>query len=61
MVVAYVTSMISIRFLTNYVKNHDFKFFGVYRIVLGIVVILYFGVWAIVKAGALAALVWRGW
>ncbi len=61
MVIAYVTSMASIKFLTNYVKNHDFKFFGIYRIVLGIVVILYFGVWEIVKAGALVALFWRGW
>lgn len=61
MVVAYVTSMASIKFLTNYVKNHDFKFFGIYRIVLGIVVILYFGVSALVLASMLAGLVVRGW
>ncbi len=61
MLVAYVTSMISIKFLTNYVKNHDFKFFGVYRIVLGVIVILYFGISQLANAAALAALVVRGW
>ena len=61
MLVAYITSLISIKFLTNYVRNHDFKFFGIYRIILGVVVILYFGVWEIVKAGAHVALFWRGW
>lgn len=40
--IAYIVSMLSIKFLTNYVKNHDFKSFGVYRIILGAVVILYF-------------------
>ncbi len=42
MVTAYIVSMASIKFLVNYVKKHDFKFFGIYRIVLGIAVILYF-------------------
>ncbi len=42
MVVAYVVSMIAVKFLTNYVKKHDFKVFGWYRIVLGILVIGYF-------------------
>lgn len=42
MVVSYVVSMLVIKALMNYVKNHDFKFFGKYRIVLGIVVIAYF-------------------
>ena len=41
MVVAYVVSLLSVKFLTNYVKKHDFKVFGWYRIVLGIVVIAY--------------------
>ena len=44
MVVAYVVSMRSIKFLMNYVRKHDFKSFGIYRIILGIVVILYFTV-----------------
>ena len=43
MVVAYVVSMIAIKFLVDYVKKHDFKAFGVYRIVLGIIVVAYFG------------------
>lgn len=42
MLVAYVVSMISIKFLMNYVRKHDFKGFGYYRIVLGIIVIAYF-------------------
>lgn len=37
--VAFVVSMLSIRFLMNYVKRHDFKLFGVYRILLGAVVL----------------------
>lgn len=42
MVVAYVVSLISVKSLMNYVRKHDFKFFGWYRIVLGIAVIAYF-------------------
>ena len=61
MLVAYITSMVSIKFLTNYVKSHDFKFFGIYRIVLGVIVILYFGIGQIVNLACLAALVMRGW
>ena len=48
MVVAFVVSLVSIRFLMDYVKQHDFKVFGWYRIVLGIVVLLYFGIRALV-------------
>lgn len=40
--VAYLVSLASVKFLTGYVKKHDFKAFGLYRIVLGIFVILYF-------------------
>ena len=39
-IVAFVVSMIVIRFFMNYIKKHDFKVFGWYRIVLGIVVLL---------------------
>lgn len=39
MVVAYIVSMLSIKFLTDFVKKHDFKSFGYYRIILGIIVI----------------------
>lgn len=42
MVVAYLVSIIVIKFLMSYIKKHDFKVFGWYRIVLGIIVILYF-------------------
>ena len=39
--VAFVVSMYAIRFLTDYVKNHDFTVFGKYRIVLGSILLLY--------------------
>lgn len=42
MAVAYIVSMLSIKFLVSFVKKHDFKAFGYYRIILGIIVILYF-------------------
>lgn len=42
MIVAFVVSVLSIKFLLNYIKKNDFKAFGLYRIVLGIVVIAYF-------------------
>lgn len=42
MVVAFVVSIYSIKFLMGYIRQHDFKFFGYYRIVLGAVVLLYF-------------------
>ncbi len=41
--VAFVVSLIVIRFLMGYIRRHDFKPFGWYRIVLGAAVILYFG------------------
>lgn len=42
-IVAFVVSVIVIKFLMGYIKKHDFKVFGWYRIVLGIIVLLYFG------------------
>lgn len=42
MVVAFVVSLIVIKFLMGYIRKHDFKVFGWYRIVLGIVVLVYF-------------------
>lgn len=39
MLVAFIVSIICIRFLMSYIKKHDFKVFGYYRIVLGIIVI----------------------
>lgn len=44
MVVAYVVSLVSVKFLVNYVGKHDFKVFGWYRIVLGIIVLTYFAI-----------------
>ena len=42
MVVSFVVSVFVLRFLMGYIKKHDFKIFGWYRIVLGIVVLIYF-------------------
>ena len=44
MVVAFIVSMLVIRFLMSYIRKHDFKVFGWYRILLGAVVLLYFAV-----------------
>lgn len=44
---AFIVSIIVIRFLMGYIKKHDFKVFGWYRIILGIVVLAYFGFKAI--------------
>ena len=42
MLVSYLVSVLVIKFLLGYIRRHDFKVFGWYRIALGIVVILYF-------------------
>ena len=42
MLTAFVVSILAIKFLMSYTKKNDFKAFGCYRIVLGILVILYF-------------------
>ena len=42
MVSAFVVSVVVIRFLMGYIKKHDFKVFGWYRIILGAAVLLYF-------------------
>ena len=41
MLTAYIVSIVSVKFLVSYVRRHDFKVFGWYRIVLGIIVILF--------------------
>jgi undecaprenyl-diphosphatase len=41
MIAAFVVSILVIKFLMNFIKKHDFKTFGWYRIMLGIVVLLY--------------------
>ena len=45
--VAFVVSLFAIKFLMNFIRKHDFTAFGWYRIVLGIIVILFFGAKAI--------------
>lgn len=42
MVVAFIVSIIVIKFLMGYIRKHDFKVFGWYRIILGLLVIGYF-------------------
>ena len=42
MVSAFIVSVLAIKFLLSYIRKHDFKAFGYYRIVLGIIVIAYF-------------------
>lgn len=44
MIVAFLVSIFVIKFLMNYIKKHDFKVFGWYRIVLGILVLILLGV-----------------
>ncbi len=44
--VSFVVSLFAIRMLLNYIRKHDFKIFGVYRIVLGLIVLFYFSFFA---------------
>ena len=47
MIVAFLVSVYSIKFLMGYIKKNDFKFFGYYRIILGVIVVAYFTVTAL--------------
>ena len=47
-VVSFIVSMVAIKALMNYVRNHSFSAFGWYRIVLGIVVLVFFAIKVIV-------------
>lgn len=49
-VTAFVVSVFCIRFLMDFVKKNDFKIFGWYRIVLGVLVLLFFGIQAAFNA-----------
>lgn len=42
LITAFVTSVIAIKFLVSYIKKNDFKAFGWYRIILGMIVLLFF-------------------
>ena len=43
-VVSFLVSIFAIKFLMGYIRKHDFKAFGYYRIILGIIVLAYFGI-----------------
>lgn len=42
MAVAFIVSVLAIKFLLSYIRKHDFKAFGYYRIILGVIVIIFF-------------------
>ena len=44
MVVSFVVSILAIKFLMNYIKKHNFNVFGIYRIILGIVILVFFAI-----------------
>lgn len=44
MLVSFLVSVVVIKFLMDYIKKHDFKVFGYYRIILGLIVIAYFAI-----------------
>ncbi len=44
MIVSFAVSIVAIKFLLKYIQNNDFKVFGYYRIILGVIVILFFGI-----------------
>lgn len=46
MAVSFAVALITIRYLMSYIRRHDFTIFGYYRIVLGIIVLAYFGIFA---------------
>lgn len=48
MVVAFLVSVYSIKFLLGYIRKNDFAVFGYYRIALGVIVLIYFGITALV-------------
>nr|WP_294495426.1 undecaprenyl-diphosphate phosphatase [uncultured Mediterraneibacter sp.] len=47
MAVSFAVSIVAIKFLMNYIRKNDFKIFGYYRIILGAIVFLYFGISAL--------------
>lgn len=48
-VVSFIVSVFAIRFLMSYIRKHDFKAFGWYRIILGIIVLAVFIISGLVK------------
>ncbi len=43
-VVSFIVSVFAIKFLMNYIRKHDFKAFGYYRIILGLIILIYFAI-----------------
>lgn len=43
-IVSFIVSVFAIKFLMSYIRKHDFKAFGYYRIILGVIVLVYFGI-----------------
>ncbi len=50
MIIAFIVSVYSIKFLMGYIKRNDFKLFGYYRIILGVIVLAYFTVASLMAA-----------
>ena len=46
-VVSFAVSIVAIKFLMSYIRKNDFKVFGYYRIALGVIVFLFFGISAL--------------
>ena len=44
MIVSFAVSIVAIKFLMSYIRKNDFKVFGYYRIILGVIVFLFFGI-----------------
>ena len=42
MIVSFIVSVAVSKFLMNYIKKHNFKTFGYYRIILGIIILLFY-------------------
>lgn len=48
MLISFIVALYAVRFLMDYVRKHDFAVFGYYRIVLGVIVLIYFGISALI-------------
>ena len=46
MLISFIVAIYTVRYLMGYIRKHDFTVFGYYRIVLGIIVLIYFGLLA---------------
>ena len=47
MLISFLVAVVTIRYLMSYIRKHDFKIFGYYRIVLGVIVLVFFGIKAL--------------